>query len=1097
MDYRSIIESKYNRTDWQRLLYDIFRQNIKFWQQPTPVSVDENMAKSALYTGQITLPDGNLIAIYEVELNDRVVIERNRAGIRNLLCTNWRGMGCTGAFMFCYRQNESVLRFSYVSESFVFAKDGSLKKESTDTKRFTYLLGEGHRSRTAIKRFEKLKDSSLDLNAITKAFSVEALSDSFFDGYKKQYEDIVEYVTGKRMVKVSSNKWKEEVTGEPCAEIMEQFKVFSDPEKAVRDYVKKLMGRLVFIQFLQKKGWMGCSAGDAWNDGDREFVQNLFDKTVYKDTFVDDVLEPLFNDINTKRTGDLTNCPYVGNNIKIPYLNGGLFENDDYDKTRFSLPAKYMKSMLDFFANYNFTIDENDPDDAEIGVDPEMLGRIFENLLEDNKDKGVFYTPKEIVQYMCRESLIAYLQSDFADDSAKESIRKFVTSHEATSLDGELKKVVNQKLIDVKICDPAIGSGAFPMGLLRELYSCRKAIEVIDDETAVSIKTHIIQNNIYGVDIEKGAVDIARLRFWLALIVDEKNPHALPNMDFKIMQGNSLLEQYEGVDLSGISLNAQAKKKSRLKKQVAWQQTFAFDEQDALNNIQDAIKKYYLTDDHAKKTELRGVVNENVRNYIRNLKDCTPEIQKKLETLPIPNNKFFLWHIYFKDVFDKGGFDIVIGNPPYIKEDFNSSAFVGFKEYSPYYMGKMDLWYGFACHCIDVLNTKGHLCFIAQNNWTTNAGGKILRNKILCDAKICQLIDFNNYMVFGDSASIQTMIMMFEKGHSELYQFDYRKLFSNCTTKQEALLMLQDSCGVAEFLTPRISSETMKNKLFSFVSDDSEELLNKISNGADFLTNKEATNGIHPHFDFVTKKMHNQYNEMNVGDGIFGLSNEELFNLHLSTKELQLIKPYFTSDETLRYATIRNNKLWIIYTDSSFKDTKKMQGYPTIKKHLDKYSKVITSDNKPYGLHRARDNKFFTGEKIASLRMCSGKQCFSYSDFDCYLPASYYIIKTERYDMKFLTGIFNSRLIEFWLKKRGKVKGDVLQVDKAPILMLPIKTNGIDEVKISSLVDQIIRVKRKNPLEDISSIESEIDKHTYHLYNLEEDEINQIETSVE
>lgn len=134
------------------------------------------------------------------------------------------------------------------------------------------------------------------------------------------------------------------------------------------------------------------------------------------------------------------------------------------------------------------------------------------------------------------------------------------------------------------------------MGLLRELYACRKAIEGIDDETAVGIKTHIIQNNIYGVDIEKGAVDIARLRFWLALIVDEQNPHALPNMDFKIMQGNSLLEQYEGVDLSGMSLNEQLKKKSRSKKQEAWQQTFAFDERIALDNIQHAIHEYYLTD---------------------------------------------------------------------------------------------------------------------------------------------------------------------------------------------------------------------------------------------------------------------------------------------------------------------------------------------------------------------------------------------------------------------------------------------------------------------------------------------------------------------
>lgn len=764
MDYRSIIESKYNRTNWQKLLYDIFRQNIRFWQQPIEVSVDENMAKTALYIGQISLPDGHGIAVYEVELSDKVIIERNRAGIRNLLCTNWRGMGCAGAFMFCYRQNESVLRFSYVSESLSFTEEGSLKKESTDTKRFTYLLGEGHRSRTAIDQFEKLKKSSLGLKDVTKAFSVEALSDSFFKEYKKQYEDIVEFVTGKRMIKGANNKWKEEVTGEPCAEIMREFAAFPDAEKAVRDYVKKLMGRLVFIQFLQKKGWMGCLAGEAWKNGDREFVQNLFVNTPYKETFVDDVLEPLFNDINTKRPGDLTSSPHVGENIKIPYLNGGLFENDDYDSTNFPLPAKYMKSMLDFFASYNFTIDENDPDDAEIGVDPEMLGRIFENLLEDNKDKGAFYTPKEIVQYMCRESLIAYLQTDITEDAVKDSIRQFVTSYDVSPLDNEQKQTIDKKLKEVKICDPAIGSGAFPMGLLRELYACRKAIEGIDDETAVGIKTHIIQNNIYGVDIEKGAVDIARLRFWLALIVDEQNPHALPNMDFKIMQGNSLLEQYEGVDLSGMSLNEQEKKKSRSKKQEAWQQTFAFDERIALDNIQHAIHEYYLTDDHTTKINLRSAINENVRSYILNLKGCTSDIQQKLENLPIPNDQFFLWHIYFKDVFDKGGFDIVIGNPPYISLQANDGLLADIYHDKGYltFNGTGDIYSLFYEQGCRLLKTKGHLCFITSNKWMRNASGMETREFLTSSANPKLIFDFAGVQLF-ENATVETNILLFSK----------------------------------------------------------------------------------------------------------------------------------------------------------------------------------------------------------------------------------------------------------------------------------------------------------------------------------------------
>ena len=810
MNYREIIESRYNRKNWQELLFDIFRNKAQFWQQPQRVPVDESMAKSAYYTGKITLPDGHTIAIYEVELSDNVIIERNRAGIRNLLCTNWRGMGCSGAFMFCFRQQEAVLRFSYVSEAFTFAEDGSLKKDSTDTKRFTYLLGEGHRSRTAIQQFEKLKASGLTLKDITKAFSVEALSDLFFKEYKKQYEDIIEFVTGKRMVKVA-NKWEERVTGEPCREIMQEFAQFPDAEKAVRDYVKKLMGRLVFIQFLQKKGWMGCSAGEAWNDGDREFVQNLFANTTRKNTFIDEVLEPLFNDINTKRKNDLASdwsnsylLPYGGRSggglIKVPYLNGGLFEHDDYDKTNFPLPAKYMKSLLDFFASYNFTIDENDPDDAEIGVDPEMLGRIFENLLEDNKDKGAFYTPKEIVQYMCRESLIAYLQTDEEDEAVKLQIREFVTTNNADLLSADLAASIDQKLKDVKICDPAIGSGAFPMGLLRELYACRKAIEGIDNDNAVRIKTHIIQNNIYGVDIEKGAVDIARLRFWLALIVDEKTPHALPNMDFKIMQGNSLLEQYEGVELSGMSLNEQEKKRSRQKKEQAWQQTLAFDEEASLDNIQNAIREYYGTDDHRQKTELRNIINSNVKSYILNLKGCTPDIQRKLENLPIPNDQFFLWHIYFKEVFDKGGFDIVIGNPPYISAVTmarSEEEKLLYRKQYPEAKGAYDMYILFLL--LGANMSKSTYCWIIPNKLLVADYGKKCLERLISEEGLSKSVDVSIYDVFK-TASVYPIIILGNKqqreGFGKYYLSHYADLLSNKLIKKEdvsdSIIKLED-----------------------------------------------------------------------------------------------------------------------------------------------------------------------------------------------------------------------------------------------------------------------------------------------------------------
>ena len=632
MNYKEVIESRYNRQNWQKLLHDIFGSKVKFWSTPSMVTTSSQFAKQALWLGTITLSDEQTISIYEVELSDSVDIERNRRGIRDMLLTSWRNNGNAGAFMFCYRKNESVLRFSYVSESWKFAEDGSYQKETTDTRRFTYLLGEGHRSRTAIQQFEKLRDSGLSLKDLTKAFSVDAVSDMFFDGYKKQYEDIIFYITGKRMVKVA-NKWEERLEGEPCDFIMRQFSRFTNPEKAVRDYVKKLMGRIVFLQFLQKKGWLGVGINDKWGNGDSEYIQNLFADCKDKDHFVDNVLEPLFNDLNTKRADDIASFA----KYKVPYLNGGLFEREAADETDFPLPAKYMQSLLDFFASYNFTIDENDPDDAEVGVDPEMLGRIFENLLEDNKDKGAFYTPKEIVSYMCRESLIAYLQTGIEDELAKEAIRQFVTTHQVQE---HLPNNTNQLLKDVKICDPAIGSGAFPMGLLKELFLCRMALEGFDQSKAAEIKKHIIQQNIYGVDIERGAVDIARLRFWLSLIVDEETPQALPNLDFKIMQGNSLLEQYCGVDLSNI-----------LQSNDMFVQAAAME-------LPEKLEQYYMPKSHEEKMILKKEITDIVKNCIREANAKAPDIQVD------GNDQFFLWHTWFADVFNrpsKQGFDIVVG----------------------------------------------------------------------------------------------------------------------------------------------------------------------------------------------------------------------------------------------------------------------------------------------------------------------------------------------------------------------------------------------------------------------------------------------------
>ena len=690
------------------------------------------------------------LQIFDVTVSDRVMMERNRVNIQRLIRTVMDQFSC--AFMLFHYEDDT--RWDW---RFTYCRKSAKKEETTDNKRFTFLLGPGQSCRTAADNFIALyeKRESLEIKNIEEAFNVEALSQEFFGKYKAQYEAFVNY-----MVDPANGMRQDFIDTHFDYSSMTADKIRDREEKPIRDYVKKLLGRIVFLHFLQKKGWLGVPAGKEWGEGDRDFMLKLFENASpeQKENFLDEVLEGLFaNGLDTNRSdnGDVYNTGVQGFcNCRIPYLNGGLFERDALDEKTSRFPAKYFESLLTMLSQYNFTIDENDPNDAEVGVDPEMLGRIFENLLEDNKDKGAFYTPKEIVQYMCRESMIAYLQTDQKEDD-KERIRQFVITHEVESL-GELKKEVEQKLIDVKICDPAIGSGAFPMGLLRELFFCRSAIEPNIVEKAADIKRHIIQNNIYGVDIERGAVEIARLRFWLALIVDEKSPEVLPNLDFKIMQGNSLLEQYKGVDLSAMTKRTV---------DVGNQLTFFNDMLDVYcKELRDKLAEYYACPEHSKKVELRNEIAELVKQQL-----IEQHIYIDFEDLDLSaNSQFFLWHTWFHDVFSrpsKEGFDIVIGNPPYISaptqiasKELNEQRqrIVASNKYKSL-NEKWDLYIPFIELGLQLLCTNGTFSMIVPYPLTNQKYGKKLRKMITEEYCLLEITDLNGIKVF-ENATVSNCI---------------------------------------------------------------------------------------------------------------------------------------------------------------------------------------------------------------------------------------------------------------------------------------------------------------------------------------------------
>ena len=442
---------------------------------------------------------------------------------------------------------------------------------------------------------------------------------------------------------------------------------------------------------------------------------------------------------------------------------------------------------------------------------------------------------------------------------------------------------------------------------------------------------------------------------------------------------------------------------------------------------------------------------------------------------------------------NSGYFDIVIGNPPYLKEGKISKSI--FKQYKklPYYQGKLDLWYMFACECIDLLKNNRFLCFIATNNWVTSSGAKKLRNKIISDTQMKHIVDFGKFLIF-EKASIQTMIMLFSKNSKiDNYILDLRKLTGD-TKLADVLDLLNNKINIkAQYLFPQIIKQNLINKLLTFSLNDA--ILDKISDNCLYSSEKEVANGIHPHYNFINKKLSLIYN-LEIGTGIFGLSNKEKIELKLSKKEISLIKPYYTTKQIHKYYTDPENKLWLIYTNSNFNNPRSMDNYPNLKKHLDKFKKIITSDNKPYGLHRAREERFFKDEKIIVQRKCVGTPSFSYSNFDCYVSATFYIIKTNRFNIKYLIGLLNSKLIAFWLKNKGKMQGNNFQIDKEPLLQIPIFNANIYQQKpIIELVDKILKIKEGNIKADTDDMEQKIDLKIYEFYKLSNEEIEIIENN--
>ncbi|MCG2718029.1 MAG: N-6 DNA methylase [Nanoarchaeota archaeon] len=444
-------------------------------------------------------------------------------------------------------------------------------------------------------------------------------------------------------------------------------------------------------------------------------------------------------------------------------------------------------------------------------------------------------------------------------------------------------------------------------------------------------------------------------------------------------------------------------------------------------------------------------------------------------------------------------FDIIIGNPPYVKEYTNREVFEVVKntDMKKYYQGKMDLWYFFTCKALDLLKDGGLHSYIAQNNWVTSAGASILRNKILSDSKILSFFDFNDLKVFKE-AGIQTMVFVLEKKKTNrAYFIDYYKVIDKNISKKELTnyLMTKRDGEKIERFKAKINPSELVDKSTTFVNKDVDNILQNIKRKGDYyLTEKNVAQGIVCPQEFVIDSHIKKLGDsVKKGEGIFTLNIEELNKLKLIQKEKEIIKPFFTTEELHKYYGNPKNRLWVIYSDINVR--KNIKDYPNIKRHIDRFKKVITSDFKPYGLHRAREQNFFEGEKIISLRKTS-EPYFTYTDFHCYVSQTYFLIKPEDINLKYLTGLLNSKLVYFWLKFKGKKQGEQLQIDKAPLLEIPIIKS--EDKEIIEAVDLIIELNKK--LETVSldrekelikkqiiALEKKIDNIVYDLYGITEE----------
>ena len=1127
MNYKEVIESKYNRESWQQLLHDIFRGKVSFWNRPSEVHVSSRLAKQALNLGKISLSDGESIAVYEVELTDNMNIERNRRGIRDMLTTDWHNMGYAGAFMFCFRKDESVLRFSYVSETWGFNKQGEYEKISTDTKRYTYLLGEGRGCRTAIEQFKILHDSKLTLSDITAAFSVETLTKQFYKDLFEWYQWAVEPTSN---ITFPNNTTTED-----------------DDRDDIETKIIRMITRIMFVWFIKQKNLVpdrifeinflstilkdfdpySTSIGNYYN----AILQNLFFGTLNRAIKDEDGNTRKFatsskRDIKTlyryAEMFAISEQEVIEMFAEIPFLNGGLFEC--LDKTRhidgveqcynfdgfsrnelrfadgrykhravvpnnlFFEPEKGLISILN---RYNFTIEENSPEEQQVALDPELLGKVFENLLgaynPETKEtarnqSGSFYTPREIVNYMVDESLIAYL----GDNDFTRSLFRNDFSFEKSKIE-EYKKLA-EKIKTVKILDPACGSGAFPMGLLNRMVEILERIS--PNEDIYNLKLSVIENCLYGSDIQSIAAQITKLRFFISLICDcEKDASkpnfgipTLPNLETKFVSANSLVAK---------------------KKKPAEGNLFENPEiEPTKNELAEIRHKHFSAKSASTKHRLREkdqVVREKLAKLLSDDDNFAPEDAKQLAAWnPYDQNAvspFFdpEWMFGVAD-----GFDIVIGNPPYLRIQGIRNSNSDFADYlvANYNSatGSFDLYVAFVERALQLISSNGIVNFIMPVKWTNAAFGKGLRDVVSKQKAAKKIINFSEYQVFN--ASTYTGLQWFKPNSDclEYYELD-RNLESNIELKSYLENLSKDTSSI-------VNTDKLNKDTWVLASSEVSKLLNKLNEQP--LRLEDVFEKIFQGIATSKDDVYFIYDCTETQSTITGESKQ--LNKRV-TIEKGLVKPLLKGEDVHRYDNLSSNR-YVIFpyklengTANLYAEEELKLLFPNGYAYLKECETLLRGREKGrlkndiywYRYIYPKNLTLFQSPKLVAPEISLGGN-FSYDGNGQFYSTTtiYGYIMKESCNVSYetLMAILNSKLCWWFMSNTGTVLAQGYYRYK-PAYLKPLPIPQISK-ETDSEIKSLVAGLAKQDASNRRFLERKIDIAIYNLYSINDDDIELI-----